>query len=316
MSSVIEIEQLAVHFETGRGRVLRAVDGVDLEIGEAETVGLVGESGCGKSTLARAITRLVPISSGTLRYQGQDVTSTNGRRLRDLRRQVRIVFQDPYGSLNPRMSVGQIVAQPLHIHRVGRPGERAGRVGHLLETVGLDASAASRYPHEFSGGQRQRVGIARALALDPALIVLDEPVSALDVSIQAQILSLLRRLRDEMGVSYLFISHDLAVVRHLADRVAVMYLGRIVELGTRDDVFDRPRHPYTRALLSAVPDPDPTTRDDRTRIRLGGEPPDPADPPSGCRFRTRCWKADEQCEAVEPVLRGDNHHAFACHHPE
>ncbi|MDE0804792.1 MAG: ATP-binding cassette domain-containing protein [Acidimicrobiales bacterium] len=313
---LVELEQLAVHFPVARGRAVRAVDGVDLVIDEAETLGLVGESGCGKSTLARATTRLVPISSGSLRYRGQDLTDADERRLRAFRRHVRIVFQDPYGSLNPRMTVRQIVAQPLEIHRVGRRSERDDRVRELLTTVGLDAAAASRYPHEFSGGQRQRVSIARALALDPELLVLDEPVSALDVSIQAQIISLLRRLREEMGLSYLFISHDLAVVRHIADRVAVMYLGRIVEQGARDQVFDRPQHPYTRALLSAVPDPNPATRGETRRIRLHGEPPDPADPPSGCRFRTRCWKADDLCAAVEPELVGDDGHVAACHHPE
>lgn len=307
---LLETHDLAVHFGA-----VRAVDGVDLRVDAAETLGLVGESGCGKSTLARAVTRLVPITSGTVSYEGHDVTSLEGRPLRELRRHVRIVFQDPYGALNPRMTVGEIIAQPLRIHRTHRRREQAARVEELLLTVGLGAESASRYPHEFSGGQRQRVGIARALALDPTLVVLDEPVSALDVSIQAQVLSLLRRLQDDLGVAYLFISHDLAVVRHLAHRVAVMYLGRIVESGPRDQVFETPRHPYTRALLSAVPIPDPLSRDTRTRIRVTGEPPDPAAPPTGCSFRTRCWKADQQCAAEEPVLEGGTH-ALACHHPE
>lgn len=315
MSPLLQVENLAVHFRTGAGRVVRAVDGVDLQIDTAETLGLVGESGCGKSTLARAVTRLVPITTGILRYENVDVTLVGGRELRALRRRVRIVFQDPYGSLNPRMRVGQIVAQPLQIHRTHRGAEQTGRVRELLELVGLNASLASRYPHEFSGGQRQRIGLARALALEPTLLVLDEPVSALDVSIQTQILTLLRRLQAELGVAFLFISHDLAVVRHLADRVAVMYLGRIVETGPRDQVFEHPRHPYTRALLSAVPEPDPGARETRPRIRLTGEPPDPAQPPSGCSFRTRCWKADQRCTDEEPVL-GEQEHAFACHHPE
>ncbi len=311
---LLATHRLAVHLPTGSGRAVRAVDGVDLRIQPGETLGLVGESGCGKTTLARALTRLVTITSGTLRYQDRDVTRVEGRELRALHRQVRIVFQDPYGSLNPRMKVGQIVAQPLQVHGALRRADRTARVGELLELVGLEESAAARYPHEFSGGQRQRIGIARALVLAPTLVVLDEPVSALDVSTQSQVLKLLQRLRSELDVSYLFISHDLAVVGQLADRVAVMYLGRIVETGPRDHVFGRPRHPYTRALLSAVPDPDPHSRD-RIRIRLPGEPPDPASPPTGCRFRTRCWKADQQCVDEEPTL-GNQAHAFACHHPE
>ncbi len=311
---LLATQRLAVHLPTGSGRLVRAVDGVDLRIQPGETLGLVGESGCGKTTLARALTRLVTITSGTLRYRDRDVTRVEGRELRALHRQVRIVFQDPYGSLNPRMKVGQIVAQPLQVHGALRRADRTARVGELLKLVELEESAAARYPHEFSGGQRQRIGIARALALAPTLVVLDEPVSALDVSTQSQVLALLQRLRSELDVSYLFISHDLAVVGQLADRVAVMYLGRIVETGPRDHVFGRPRHPYTRALLSAVPDPDPHSRD-RMGIRLSGEPPDPANPPTGCRFRTRCWKADQQCVDEDPTL-GNQTHAFACHHPE
>lgn len=314
---MLELQGLSVHFPSGRGRggAVRAVDGVDLHVRGGETLGLVGESGCGKSTLARAVVRLIPSTGGSIRFRGEDITTVGGQPLRTLRREIRIVFQDPYGSLNPRMRVGDIVAQPLRIHRTHQGRGEDERVAQMFELVGLDPALATRYPHEFSGGQRQRIGIARALSLDPSLVVLDEPVSALDVSIQAQILTLLRRLQTDLGVSYLFISHDLAVVRHLADRVAVMYLGKIVEVGQRDEIFADPQHPYTRALLSAVPRPNPSGRSERRRIRLTGEPPDPSSPPSGCRFRTRCWKADERCAEEEPVLVGPDEHRFACHHP-
>jgi oligopeptide/dipeptide ABC transporter ATP-binding protein len=317
VNPLLELEGLEVHFPSGSGRsgAVRAVDGVDLHVEPGETLGLVGESGCGKSTLARAVVRLLPSTAGSIRFRGDDITTVAGQPLRTLRRQIRMVFQDPYGSFNPRMKVGDIVAQPLRIHRTHRGRRQGERVAEMFELVGLDPSLGTRYPHEFSGGQRQRIGIARALSLDPSLVVLDEPVSALDVSIQAQILTLLRRLQAELDVAYLFISHDLAVVRHLADRVAVMYLGKIVEVGQRDRVFAHPQHPYTRALLSAVPRPDPKGRSERRRIRLSGEPPDPSAPPSGCRFRTRCWKADERCVEEEPILVGSDDHRFACHHP-
>jgi peptide/nickel transport system ATP-binding protein len=317
VTALLELRGVAVHFRSARGGPdVRAVDGVDLSVDVGETVGLVGESGCGKSTLARAAARLVPVTTGSVTFEGADITAIEGRDLRRVRRRIRVVFQDPYGSLNPRTKVGDIVARPLQIHRTHRGSARRRRVEELLELVGLDPSVHDRRPRQFSGGQRQRIAIARALAPDPKLVVLDEPVSALDVSIQAQVLSLLRRLQEELGVSYLFISHDLAVVRHVADRIAVMYLGRIVEVGGRDDVFARPKHPYTHALLSAVPEPDPLRRAARRRIRLRGDPPDPSAPPSGCRFRTRCWKAEERCEVEEPTLAGAAGHLVACHHPE
>jgi oligopeptide/dipeptide ABC transporter ATP-binding protein len=316
MTPLLELADVAVHL--GRARQdppVRAVDGVDLRVDRGEILGLVGETGCGKSTLARAVTRLVPVTRGSIRFDGVDITDADGRAIRRLRRRIRIVLQDPYGSLNPRMAVGTIVSQPLRIHRTHGRREQRRRVDEVLELVGLPPSLRDRHPHELSGGQRQRVAIARALAPDPELLVLDEPVSALDVSIQAQILLLLRRLQGDLGISSLFISHDLAVVRHVAQRIGVMYLGTIVETGERDEVFTNPRHPYTRALLDAVPEADPARRR-RPRVPVFGEPPDPTDPPSGCPFRPRCWKADERCAEVRPVLVGRAAHQVACHHPD
>lgn len=299
--AALEVQDLVKHFQAGPRRV-RAVDGVSFSVAAGETLGIVGESGCGKSTLARTILRLVEPTSGRVLLAGTDVTAAPRRELRAIRRDLQIVFQDPFASLNPRRRAGDTVAHPLRVHGLfeNRGGDQ--RIAELFELVGLSAEQRSRYPHQLSGGQRQRVGLARALALEPRVLILDEPVSSLDVSIRAQIVQLLARLQRELGLTYLFISHDLAVVRQLATRVAVMYLGRIVETGNRDEIYGSATHPYTQALLSAVPVTDPDRRDQRRRIILGGEPPDPAAPPSGCHFRTRCWKATECCAETEPEL--------------
>jgi oligopeptide/dipeptide ABC transporter ATP-binding protein len=320
---ILSVRGLAKRFPIRSGflrreiSAVRAVDDVDITLRAGETLGLVGESGCGKTTFGRMILRLLDADAGTITFRGTDVTHWKGSMLRELRREIQIVFQDPYGALNPRRTVGDIIAEPLRIH--GRYDDGGSdRIHQLLQHVGLEAAHAARYPHEFSGGQQQRIGIARALALNPQLLVLDEPVSALDVSIQAQVINLLDDLQQEFGLAYLFIAHDLSVVRHVSDRVAVMYLGRIVETGRRDDIYRRPTHPYTKALLSAVPIPDPDLRDTGERIILSGDVPNPADPPSGCRFRTRCWKAQELCAAEEPQLteRASGVHWSACHFPE
>ncbi len=319
---LVSLDNVVMHYPVriegvlGRRRQLRAVDGVSLSISEGEALGLVGESGCGKSTVARLIMRLLTPTSGRVIFMGRDITELKRNEIRPLRRNMQIVFQDPFASLNPGMKAGDIVAEPLVVHEGRRPGPE--QVSELLELVGLHPRDAGKYPHEFSGGQRQRISIARALALRPRLLVLDEPVSALDVSIQAQIINLLIRLKEDLGLAYLFIAHDLSVVRHVCERVAVMYLGRIVEWGNRDEVFARPSHPYTQALVSAVPVPEPVTRGGRNRILLTGDVPSPIDPPSGCRFRTRCWKARELCETETPQLerRLESSGMTACHFPE
>ncbi|MFP5309604.1 MAG: ABC transporter ATP-binding protein [Actinomycetes bacterium] len=314
---LLELDRLVVTHvgrRDGRAVAIRAVDGVSLTVGHGEAVGLVGESGCGKSTLARAAVRLLEPAGGTIRYRGTDITHLRGRRLRELRGELRIVFQDPYASLNPRLTVAGNVARPLQVAGRGTRAERRARVEHLLELVGLGPELADRVPSQLSGGQRQRVGIARALAPDPSLVVLDEPVSSLDQSVRTQVLSLLARLRAELGVSFLFIGHDISAVRALSDRIAVMHLGTIVEVGPTAAVLDRPRHPYTEALRSAVPVPDPVAARRARRIVLDGELPDPADPPGGCGFRTRCWRADDDC-LDRPVLRPVDGRDVACHHP-
>jgi oligopeptide/dipeptide ABC transporter ATP-binding protein len=299
---LLEAKDLVKHFPVeGTDKVLRAVDGVSFFIRTGETLGLVGESGCGKSTVGRCILRLYDVTAGSVFFENVDITALSAGELRDRRRDMQIIFQDPYSSLDPRLNILSIVAEPLVIHRVGGRQERRERVAELLSKVGLDPTYMDRYPHEFSGGQRQRIGIARALALNPKLIVCDEPVSALDVSVQAQVVNLLQDLQQELGLTYLFISHGLAVVEHISDRVAVMYLGKIVEIADASDLYADPLHPYTRALLSAIPIPDPKHK--RDRIVLKGDVPTPIDPPSGCRFRTRCPWAIEECAQVVPELR-------------
>ncbi|MCX4978348.1 ABC transporter ATP-binding protein [Streptomyces sp. NBC_00620] len=321
---LLEVEDLKQHFPLKGGGLfggtsghVRAVDGVGFTVREGESLGLVGESGCGKSTTGQMIARLLEPTGGTVRYRGRDITHASRKQLAPIRSEIQMVFQDPYSSLNPRQTVGSIVSAPMEVNGVEPPGGRQARVQELLETVGLNPEHYNRFPHEFSGGQRQRIGIARALALSPKLIVADEPVSALDVSIQAQVVNLLRRLQREQGIAFLFIAHDLAIVRNFSHRVAVMYLGRIVEIADRDELYGNPHHPYTHALLSAVPEHDPRRLGQRERIRLTGDVPSPANPPSGCRFRTRCWKAQDVCASEEPPLQPiAEGHLTACHFPE
>ncbi len=320
---LLEVEGLTVHFSVGRGRdkqTVRAVDGVDLTLGGGETLGLVGESGCGKTTTGLAILRLVEPTAGRITFDGTDVRGLSARDLRRWRRRAAMIFQDPYASLDPRLAVGESIGEALDIHDLhqGKQARRA-RIGELLERCGLHPRVASRYPHEFSGGQRQRIGIARALACEPDFIVCDEPIAALDVSIQAQVMNLLGELQSDLGLAYLFIAHDLAAVQHICDRIAVMYLGRVVEEAERLGLYRSAQHPYTRALLSAIPIPDPVRERQRERIRLVGDVPSPIDPPTGCRFRTRCPEVFDACERIDPALQevaGPDHTAACLLHGE
>lgn len=330
---ILEVSGLVKHYPLTQGILLRkqvgavrAVDGVDFTLDKGETLGIVGESGCGKSTVAKMLVNLERPTAGSIKYKGEDITRLSGRALKAVRRNIQMVFQDPYTSLNPRMTVGDIVGEPYDIHpEVAPKGDRRRRVRELLDVVGLNPEYINRYPHQFSGGQRQRIGIARGLALRPEVIVADEPVSALDVSVQAQVINLMERLQNEFDLSYVFIAHDLSIVRHISDRVGVMYLGRLVEIGRDTEIYDHPTHPYTQALLSAVPVPDPEAREDRERIILAGDVPSPTNVPSGCRFRTRCWKAQERCALEAPSLTvpsrfgeasGPEAHDCACHFAE
>ncbi|PPS44000.1 ABC transporter ATP-binding protein [Chroococcidiopsis sp. TS-821] len=319
--TLLRVRDLKVHFPILRGLILqrqvgavKAVDGLTFDIKRGETLGLVGESGCGKSTTGRAILQIEPPSAGHVYFEETELTALSGEPLRQMRRQMQMIFQDPYASLNPRMTIGDVISEPLEIFGLASGREKQARVQHLLDVVGLSPEFISRYPHEFSGGQRQRVAIARALAVNPDFLVCDEPIAALDVSVQAQVINLVQSLQREFQLTYLFIAHDLSVVRHISDRIAVMYLGKIVELADRVSLYENPLHPYTQALLSAIPIPDPTVEAKRQRIVLQGDVPSPTNPPSGCRFHTRCPWAIEHCHQVEPEFRdvGDGHYV-ACH---
>ncbi|MEV6211690.1 dipeptide ABC transporter ATP-binding protein [Kitasatospora sp. NPDC051914] len=324
---ILQVRDLVKHFPLTQGILfkklvgaVKAVDGVSFDLMQGETLGIVGESGCGKSTLAKVLMNLEPATSGSVRFKGEEISHLTGAALHRVRRNIQMVFQDPYTSLNPRMTVGDIIGEPFEIHpQVAPKGDRRKAVQDLLDVVGLNPEYINRYPHQFSGGQRQRIGIARGLALKPEVIICDEPVSALDVSVQAQVINLLEQLQNDFNLSYMFIAHDLSIVRHISDRVGVMYLGKMVEIGSDEEIYEHATHPYTQALLSAVPVPDPAAREDRDRIVLTGDVPSPANPPSGCRFRTRCWKAQEKCAmeipllTVRPWLEGWAAHESACH---
>ncbi|WP_433545853.1 ABC transporter ATP-binding protein [Streptomyces sp. CA-294286] len=330
---ILQVRNLVKHFPLTQGILfkkqvgaVKAVDGISFDLYQGETLGIVGESGCGKSTVAKLLMTLETATAGEVFFKGQDITKLSGKALKAVRRNIQMVFQDPYTSLNPRMTVGDIIGETFEIHpEVAPKGDRRRRVQDLLDVVGLNPEYINRYPHQFSGGQRQRIGIARGLALNPEIIICDEPVSALDVSVQAQVINLMEKLQDEFNLSYLFIAHDLSIVRHISDRVGVMYLGKMAEIGTDEQIYDHPTHPYTQALLSAVPVPDPSAREGRERIILTGDVPSPANPPSGCRFRTRCWKAEAKCAEEVPLLavperfKGQDTpaaHESACHFAE
>ncbi|MFJ9518152.1 ABC transporter ATP-binding protein [Kitasatospora sp. NPDC101801] len=323
---ILEVKDLVKHYPLSQGILfkkqigaVKAVDGISFDLMRGETLGIVGESGCGKSTLAKVLMNLERATAGQVLYKGEDISKLSGAALKAVRRNIQMVFQDPYTSLNPRMTVGDIIGEPYEIHpEVAPKGDRRKAVQDLLDVVGLNPEYINRYPHQFSGGQRQRIGIARGLALKPEIIICDEPVSALDVSVQAQVINLLEQLQSDFELSYMFIAHDLSIVRHISDRVGVMYLGKMVEIGTDEEIYEHATHPYTQALLSAVPVPDPTARANRDRIVLVGDIPSPANPPSGCRFRTRCWKAEERCSTELPLLAvpsldGAAAHESACH---
>ena len=311
---ILEVKNLKKHFHVGKGAILKAVDGISFTINKGETLGLVGESGCGKSTTGRAIIRLYDATDGEVIFNGKDVHKLNHTEMKSFNREMQMIFQDPYASLNPRMTVADIIAEGIDIHGLATGKERMKRVYDLLETVGLNKEHANRFPHEFSGGQRQRIGIARALAVEPSFIIADEPISALDVSIQAQVVNLLEKLQKEKGLTYLFIAHDLSMVKYISDRVGVMYLGALVELADSNELYDDPLHPYTQALLSAIPIPDPDIERSRERIILEGDVPSPINPPSGCRFRTRCPKAMPECATMVPEYKEVKpNHFVACH---